>query len=182
LEDRRQQPSKPTQRQRREKLIATTLGLCAKQGYECTTVDQIAAAAGITPREFTRYFASKDAVIMSLVNDLLQATVAALAHVDADTDSTEALLIATTEMLTAIIEGCGVMTRDRMLAMAHIITTTRDLQKQASATRKQVLTQGLAHASRSAPSAACRNNVVGNRGRHLPRPPIYASQLRSAPR
>jgi len=135
----------------REKLIAVTLDLCARQGYEATTIDQITTAAGVASGDFSRYFASKDAVIISLVDDVLHATAAALAQVQKDTDPTEALLIATTEVLTAIFDGRGVMTRDRMLAMAHIVTSTRDLQKQASAIRKQILTQGLAERMRVDP-------------------------------
>lgn len=39
------------------------LALFARQGYDATTVDEIAAAAGIGRRTFFRYFPSKDAVV-----------------------------------------------------------------------------------------------------------------------
>lgn len=81
---------------------------------------------------------------MSLVEDLLYATIAALADVHTDVEPTEALLIATREMLTAITQGGGVMTSDRMLAMARVVASSRDLQQLASAARRQVLAQGLA--------------------------------------
>jgi AcrR family transcriptional regulator len=38
--------------------------LFVKQGYEATTVDDIAAAANISPRSFFRYFASKDEIVI----------------------------------------------------------------------------------------------------------------------
>ncbi|MBW0019816.1 MAG: TetR family transcriptional regulator, partial [Mycobacterium sp.] len=79
----------------REKLIVATLDLSATRGYDSITVDQIAAAAGVSPNDFTRYFASKDAVIMSLLNDVLHATVAELGRVETDTEPIEALMIAT---------------------------------------------------------------------------------------
>jgi len=81
---------------------------------------------------------------MSVVDDLLQATAAALADVKAEVDPEHALLIATIELLAAIIEGRGVITRDRMLAMGRVVTSTSHLQQQASAVRKRVLTQALA--------------------------------------
>jgi AcrR family transcriptional regulator len=128
----------------RERLVDATLDLCMGQGYDATTVDQIAAAADVTPADFERHFATKDEAIMSVVDDLLQATAAALADVKAEVDPEHALLIATIELLAAIIEGRGVITRDRMLAMGRVVTSTSHLQQQASAVRKRVLTQALA--------------------------------------
>jgi AcrR family transcriptional regulator len=128
----------------REQLVDTTLELCMSQGYDATTVDQIAAAADVTPADFERHFATKDAAIMSVVDDMLQATAAALHDVRADVDPEHALLIATIELLGAIIDGRGVITRDRMLAMGRVVTSTSHLQQQASAVRKRVLTQALA--------------------------------------
>jgi AcrR family transcriptional regulator len=128
----------------RERLVDATLDLCMGQGYDATTVDQIAAAADVTPADFERHFATKDAAIMSVVDDLLQASAAALADVEAEVDPEHALLIATIELLAAIIDGRGVITRDRMLAMGRVVTSTSHLQQQASAVRKRVLTQALA--------------------------------------
>ena len=97
----------------RERLVDATLDLCMGQGYDATTVDQIAAAADLTPADFGRHFATKDAAIMSVVDDLLQATAAALSDVKADVDPEHAVLIATIELLAAIIDGRGVIPRDR---------------------------------------------------------------------
>ena len=128
----------------REWLVDVTLDLCTRHGYDATTVDQIASAADVTQSEFERHFATKDAVVMSVVDDLLRATATALRNVKADVEPEHALLIATIEVLGAIIEGRGVITLDRMLAMGRVVTGTSHLQKQASAARKRVLTQALA--------------------------------------
>ena len=128
----------------RDRLIDATLNLCTRCGYEATTVDQIAAAAGLTPRDFARYFATKDAALMSVLDDVLQATAVALRSVEAAASPEQALLIATTGVLTASIDDCGVITRDRMLAMAQIFTANPNLRRQASLARKRVLTQALA--------------------------------------
>ena len=42
-------------------LVDAAVELCITQGYESTTVEQIAAAAEISTRTFSRYFATKDA-------------------------------------------------------------------------------------------------------------------------
>jgi AcrR family transcriptional regulator len=98
----------------------------------------------VTPLEFERYFATKDAVIMSIIDDLVQATAAALPHVEAAASPEQALLIATTEVTTAIVHGHGVITRERMLAMSEIVAAHPNLRKQASCARKPVLTRALA--------------------------------------
>lgn len=50
----------------REALHTGALTLFAAQGFEGTTVDQLAAAAGVSRRTFFRYFESKEAVLFAL--------------------------------------------------------------------------------------------------------------------
>jgi AcrR family transcriptional regulator len=129
----------------RQRLIDATLTLCSTGGgYEVTTVEQIAAAADLTPADFARYFATKDAAIMSIVDDVLRATAVALRGVRDRTSPEEALLVATTEVITAVIDGRGVITRDHMLTIAQLFRANPNLKRQGSLARKRVLAQALA--------------------------------------
>ena len=49
----------------RERLQATTLELFAEQGFEATTVAEIASRAGLTERTFFRYFTDKREVLFA---------------------------------------------------------------------------------------------------------------------
>jgi len=51
------------QRRTRQQIAASALALFAEQGYADTTVDQIAASAGVARRTFFRYFPGKDDAI-----------------------------------------------------------------------------------------------------------------------
>ncbi len=55
----------------RQDLTAAAMQLFATQGYEETTVDQIAAAAGVARRTFFRYFRSKEEAIFPDHDDTL---------------------------------------------------------------------------------------------------------------
>lgn len=69
----------PSQRSRsgtREQLAATALRLFAEHGFEATTVDDIADAAGVSRRTFFRHFPTKEDVIFP-DHDGLRALVAA---------------------------------------------------------------------------------------------------------
>ncbi len=50
----------------RDELTEAALKLLAFQGFEATTIDQMAAAAGLSRRTFFRYFQSKEDVIIEL--------------------------------------------------------------------------------------------------------------------
>ncbi len=54
----------------RDELTEAALQLLAFQGFEETTIDQMAAAAGVSRRTFFRYFQSKEDVIIEFLSDL----------------------------------------------------------------------------------------------------------------
>lgn len=57
----------------RARLLAAALDLFARQGYEATTVAQIAAAAGVTEMTFYRHFGTKDQLLLDDPYDPLMA-------------------------------------------------------------------------------------------------------------
>ncbi len=71
--------------------------LCVEQGYDNTTVDQIAAAADVSARTFSRYFPTKEAVVVAVVADVADGVAAALAHQPLDITEHEAMMRASVE-------------------------------------------------------------------------------------
>jgi AcrR family transcriptional regulator len=58
-----------TRRAVRKELQTVAIGLFLQQGFEATTVEQIAEAAGLSRRSFHRYFATKDDVLTAALED-----------------------------------------------------------------------------------------------------------------
>ncbi len=64
---------------RREAVAQAALALFRARGFDATTVDEIAAAAGVSRRTFFRYFPSKDAAVFPRAEERLRAFEALLA-------------------------------------------------------------------------------------------------------
>ncbi len=61
-----------TRRAVRRELADLALGMFVERGYEATTVEDIAAAAGLSKRSFFRYFPSKEDILFGDVEDLAE--------------------------------------------------------------------------------------------------------------
>ena len=73
-------------------MIDVAIHLCIEQGYDNTTVEQIAAGAEIAPRTFSRYFPNKEAVIVAILAEVADDVAACYARQPRDITEYEALL------------------------------------------------------------------------------------------
>jgi AcrR family transcriptional regulator len=96
--------------------------LFLKQGYEQTTIEQIAEAADISPSTFFNYFPSKDDVVIS--DDYDPLIVAALAARPRDEPLALAIRRTMTDILGEILER----DRDVILARTRLILSEPDLR------------------------------------------------------
>ncbi|MCV7215838.1 TetR family transcriptional regulator [Mycobacterium crocinum] len=92
----------------RATLIDVAIQLCIDQGYENTTVEQIAAAAEVAPRTFSRYFSGKEAVIVAIYDEVADDVAAACARQPLGITHYEALARAHLETFAS--EECGTST------------------------------------------------------------------------
>jgi AcrR family transcriptional regulator len=114
----------------RATLIDAAVELCERQGFERTTVDQIAAVADVSPRTFSRYFATKDAVALALVDDAIGLAAVELAKQPADISNLEALRRSYIGMYRATKAAPpSTLSEERMLCIVRIIMTSPTLRQ-----------------------------------------------------
>jgi len=105
-------------KERTRRLLAdVALDLFEARGFERATVDDIAAAADVSPRTFFRYFAAKDEALFDRAADVQEQFRALLASRPAD----EPLLVALREIGIALLAG-ELVEEDRVrrvLALVH---------------------------------------------------------------
>lgn len=129
----------------RATLIDAAVRLCLTQGYERTTVEQIAAAAEVSPRTFSRYFATKDAVVMTLLEDLVDAVAEELTRIPHSVPVLDALHRAHITVLRAVSEGAVPgLTNERIVLMLRIINSTPALKAAATDFRPMATVRALA--------------------------------------
>jgi AcrR family transcriptional regulator len=86
--------------QTRAALIDAAAELCVRQGYDNTTVEQIAAAADVAPRTFSRYFPNKESVVAAITDDLDDLMAAAVEKQPLGITEYDALLGASLEVFS----------------------------------------------------------------------------------
>ena len=129
----------------RATLVDAAVELCERQGFERTTVDQIAALADVSPRTFSRYFATKDAIALALIDeaiekaaDELERQPPELSHFDALRQSYVAMYVGTK------FARPGELSADRMMGTIQIIMSSPTLRQAAIDYRDQAVYIALA--------------------------------------
>jgi AcrR family transcriptional regulator len=113
----------------RAMLIDAAMELCLRQGYESTTVDQIAAAADVSPRTFSRYFATKDAVFLTLIDDYCDEVAIELETIPPDVGPLESMRQAHVAVLTRVAtRQVGRLTTERIVLMLRVINNSDTLR------------------------------------------------------
>jgi AcrR family transcriptional regulator len=106
----------------RAALISAALELFERQGYEATTIDEIAAAADVSPRTFFRYFATKEEV--ALGDDLGAEILRLLAARPADEPMLESVRLVAAGSLVLVSEE----DLDALLRRLRIVYRTPSLR------------------------------------------------------
>ncbi|MGV0793110.1 TetR/AcrR family transcriptional regulator [Mycolicibacterium sp. XJ1819] len=129
----------------RATLIDAAVELCDRQGFDGTTVEQIAAIADVSPRTFSRYFATKEAIALALVDEVLDKTAVELARQPAQMNHIEALLRAHVSMAHAAKHAPhGELSADRLMRIAWIVMSSPGLRQAALDYRDNALDAALA--------------------------------------
>jgi AcrR family transcriptional regulator len=119
----------------RDRIRASALRLFREQGYDATTVEQIAAAAGVSHMTFFRYFPAKEDVALSDSYDPLIAS-----HI-AQTPATWPVIRRIRAVLTEGLRHVYEADRDTLLAQNKLIVATPALRDRLWA--DQIATQQL---------------------------------------
>lgn len=126
-------------------LIDAAIELCNRQGFEQTTVEQIAAVADVSPRTFSRYFATKDAVVLASVDEVVELVALELSEQPDDISDLEALYRAHVRaFIKTATAPSSLLTADRSLTSARIITSSPSLMHAAPEFRMDAVNAALA--------------------------------------
>jgi AcrR family transcriptional regulator len=114
----------------RATLIDAAVELCERQGFERTTVEQIAAIADVSPRTFSRYFATKDAIALALIDDATEMAAIELTHQPADLGPFDALRRSYISMYQKTRSAPpGTLSAERVMCIVRIIMTSPTLRQ-----------------------------------------------------
>jgi AcrR family transcriptional regulator len=103
-------PANPGLRERKKqqtrlRIIAAALDLCDTQGFDATTIEQIANVADVSPRTINRYFESKEDIVLGPVQDFGRTIAETLREQPRTGNELQALLAAFLHVVDQAAEG-----------------------------------------------------------------------------
>lgn len=129
----------------RRLLIDAAVDLCVKQGYDETTVEQICDVAEISTRTFNRYFPTKDAVFIAVLDDLADEIAAELRAQPPELGPLEALRAAHVAVLVRVASGpIAGLTADRIVLILRVVYSSDTLRQSAIDYRSRNAMEALA--------------------------------------
>lgn len=141
----------------RARILDAALDLYERQGYAATTVDQVAAAAGVTAMTFFRHFPSKDATLVSDPYDPIIAM--SVAGQPTDLGPLERVRRGMLEALSAIppVEDKSTLRRVRLLAHETSLhaAVTRSTRATQDAIVERLVEQGTPRLDATVAASAC---------------------------
>ncbi|WP_067544010.1 TetR/AcrR family transcriptional regulator [Nocardia crassostreae] len=105
----------------RSRIIEVALTLCDRQGFDATTVEQIADAADVSPRTVNRYFDSKEAIVLGLIEDFDGAQAAFLADQPRTGNELEALRASFLAVIDSILTDGEPISFDQFKQMQRLM-------------------------------------------------------------
>ncbi|MFC9998564.1 TetR/AcrR family transcriptional regulator [Nocardia sp. NPDC127526] len=142
--------------QTRSRIIEVALRLCDKQGFDATTVEQIADAADVSPRTVNRYFDSKEAIVVGLIEDFEGAQAEALAAQPRTGNELEALRASFLAVIDRILTEGEPISFEQFKQMQRLILdnpTVRARSFESVSFEQAALAQVLAERLGAAPDA-----------------------------
>src|SRR3954469_15323148 len=170
-------------------ITEAALDLFTRQGFDATTVDQVAAEAGISPATFFRYFASKEDVLFT---DEATSAAELVACVAARSDRDHSSVQALAEPVVAFAESIPGPTSPNGRRLTELVMTTPSLASRSLRIRlhwdRDVAAQLAADAGLAAPElqhtvvASVAVSCLTSALRHWPdsSPRSLASRVREA--
>jgi AcrR family transcriptional regulator len=124
-------------RRTRASLIEAAADLFLRQGYDATTVDQIAAVVDVSPRTFSRYFPTKGSIVVAITGDMDGYIAAALRDQPRDVSEYEALLRAHLQVFDPDAEHPTPGFR-RMAVLIQIVNMSESLRSSAFLHQREI--------------------------------------------
>lgn len=103
---------------KQETVIEAALRLFEEKGYDATTIDEIAAASGVSRRTLFRYFPSKEQLVFGPVEEYLEALVRTIDEAGVD-EADASVLVRSVLELCRRVDGDAELFRNRVHLILH---------------------------------------------------------------
>lgn len=128
----------------RVQLVGAAVELSRRHGFANATVEQIAAAVDVSPRTFSRYFPTKEAAILSVIQDMAETALVHIDRVDPAVAPLDALVQSHLRMLDDVHAGRHVVTPTLLAGALLVIGESATLRPLAIGTTHQGLLESVA--------------------------------------